>query len=229
MHLKFTIFSLLSLLLSTLYGQTIEVEHPNPKYGIFSTYSLEVQPLNDGTERVRTLEELVYIDPRGKRWTAPAGSVVDGASIPELFQDIMGTPFGGDYTLASVIHDVACVEQREYWEEVHRVFYDAMMASGVEEKKAKMMYLAVYEGGARWGENMHKHLTQEEILRLLDVNNIESLVGVVKPFVERLLFKELKESINLSLDELFNDFNIKIEKREDGLIIKMNNLNEVKR
>ena len=218
-------YFLLSLFLSILStAQTIEVKHPNPKYGIFSTYYLDVEPLNDGTRRVKTLEELIYIDPKGKKWIAPKGSLVDGASIPEVFQDIMGTPFGGEYTLASVIHDVACIEQREPWEEVHKMFYDAMMASGVESQKAKMMYLAVYEGGGRWGENRNKHLTQAEIFSLLDVQNMEDLVGTLKPFVERLLFRELDNS-SLDLNQLLQVFNIQVEQSKNGLVITLPSIN----
>ena len=191
--IKFNFFLIFLFFLNSSVAQTIEVSHPDPRYGIFSTYYLKVKPLNDGTRRVKLLEELIYIDPRGKRWIAPKGSVVDGASIPKVFQKVIGTPYGGEYTLASVIHDVACMEQKEPWEEVHRAFYDAMLASGVEKHKASIMYLAVYEGATRWGKNTNKHFRHTQVLDLLGVNNIGDLVGSLRPFVEQLLFIELKE------------------------------------
>ena len=201
--IKFNFFLIVIFFLNILFAQIIEVSHPNPRYGIFSTYYLKVKPLNDGTRRVKLLEELIYIDPRGKRWTAPKGSVVDGASIPKVFQKVIGTPYGGEYTLASVIHDVACMEQKEPWEEVHQAFYDAMLASGVEKQKASIMYLAVYEGATRWGNNTNKHLRHTEVLDLLEVNNIGELVGSVRPFVEQLLFQEIKEKgLNALLQKL---------------------------
>jgi hypothetical protein len=49
-----------------------------------------------------------------------------------------------------VIHDVACVEKRRDWRSVHRVFYTAMLDSGVDRAQAKIMYAAVYHFGPRW-------------------------------------------------------------------------------
>jgi len=51
-----------------------------------------------------------------------------------------------------VIHDWFCDRRNMPWERVHRVFYEAMLTSGVEAAKAKLMYLAVYYGGPRWDE-----------------------------------------------------------------------------
>ena len=53
------------------------------------------------------LNELRYTDPKGVVWIAPAGSVIDGASIPRALWSFMGGPFEGKYRNASVLHDVA--------------------------------------------------------------------------------------------------------------------------
>jgi hypothetical protein len=80
----------------------------------------------------------------------PAKAVVDGASIPKLFWSILGGPYEGKYRNASVIHDWFCDRRTMPWSMVHRVFYEAMLDSGVEPLTAKMMYLAVYYAGPRW-------------------------------------------------------------------------------
>ena len=80
----------------------------------------------------------------------PAGSVVDGASIPQVFWSLVGGPFEGEYRNASVVHDVACDRKSEPWEAVHLMFYNACRCGGVGEKKAKLLYWAVYLGGPRW-------------------------------------------------------------------------------
>lgn len=95
-------------------------------------------------------EDFVYIDRRQKRWEAPSGSVVNGASIPRVFWTGIGGPFEGRYRNGSVIHDVACVEMTEPWEDVHKMFYDACRCGGVGEKKAKLIYWAVQSFGPRW-------------------------------------------------------------------------------
>ena len=43
-----------------------------------------------------------YIDPSGKRWTAPTGSIINGASIPSMFWSVIGGPFEGRFRKASV-------------------------------------------------------------------------------------------------------------------------------
>jgi len=91
-----------------------------------------------------------YVDPKGQKWDAPAGSIVDGASIPKFAWTIIGGPFEGKYRNASVIHDVACKVKQRPWQDVHEVFYTAMLASDVPVTTAKIMYAAVYHFGPRW-------------------------------------------------------------------------------
>lgn len=99
---------------------------------------------------MRLLADFAYVDPRGRRWWARRGSVIDGASIPQAFWTVTGGPFEGKYRSASIVHDVACVERREPWEEVHRMFYFACLCGGVDERAAKLMYFAVRQFGPRW-------------------------------------------------------------------------------
>lgn len=105
--------------------------------------------LMDG-RAMRLTEPFSYISPKNVSWDAPTGSVVDGASIPQVAWSIIGGPFEGKYRDASVIHDVACVRRDHAWQDVHEAFYTAMLASGVDTTKAKIMYAAVYHFGPRW-------------------------------------------------------------------------------
>src|SRR4051812_21904157 len=66
--------------------------------------------LSDG-RRMQLNADFAYISPTGKRWNAPNGSIVDGASIPQAFWTVVGGPFEGQYRNASVVHDVACVNR----------------------------------------------------------------------------------------------------------------------
>ncbi|MEO4049448.1 DUF1353 domain-containing protein [Pseudomonas sp. CAU 1711] len=91
-----------------------------------------------------------YIAQNGTQWPVPADTIVDGASIPRPFWSVIGGPFEGLYRNASVVHDFYCVSQNRTWQSTHRMFYEAMRCSGVEEGKAKIMYYAVYRFGPRW-------------------------------------------------------------------------------
>jgi Protein of unknown function (DUF1353) len=96
------------------------------------------------------LEDFAYFDATGKQWSAPKGSIVDGASIPGALWSYVGGPYTSTYRIASVVHDVACVSKKEKWEDVHRMFYEACRCAGLDDKRAKLMYWAVYQGGPRW-------------------------------------------------------------------------------
>ncbi|MEP6809825.1 MAG: DUF1353 domain-containing protein [Chthoniobacterales bacterium] len=103
----------------------------------------------DGLSMV-LLNELRYTDPYGEVWVAPAGAHVDGASIPRAFWSIIGGPFEGKYRKASVLHDVAYDDQNRPWEDVDRMFYNAMRCSGVGGLTAKTMYYALRRHGRHW-------------------------------------------------------------------------------
>jgi len=95
-------------------------------------------------------EDFSYVDKNKIRWTAPKGSKVDGASIPQWAWTWIGGPFEEAYRNASVIHDVACDTHMGTWERAHEMFYEAMLVSKVPVAKAKVMYAAVYYWGPRW-------------------------------------------------------------------------------
>lgn len=113
------------------------------------TGRLVAEFLDDG-RKVRLLENYTYVDPSGAVWKVPKGTVVDGASIPRPFWSAIGGPFEGKYRNASVVHDFFCATRDRAWKAVHRMFYDAMLESGVERSRAKVMYYAVYYFGPRW-------------------------------------------------------------------------------
>lgn len=103
-------------------------------------------------------EPLVFVDPAGKEWVAPVGTKTDGASIPTIFLSLAGDRFEREYLNAAVVHDAYCDRrnkgQQSYqtrpWREVHRMFFEALIAGGATPAKAKLMYAAVWLGGPRW-------------------------------------------------------------------------------
>ncbi|TIX57619.1 MAG: DUF1353 domain-containing protein [Mesorhizobium sp.] len=113
------------------------------------TGRLVAELLDDG-RRVRLIEKYTYVDPSGEVWEVPGGTIVDGASIPQFFWGLIGGPLEGKYRNASVVHDFYCGEKTRDWKKVHRMFLDAMLESGVEQRLAKTMYYAVYFFGPRW-------------------------------------------------------------------------------
>jgi hypothetical protein len=102
-------------------------------------------------------------------WTAPAGTLTDGASIPEVFWSVIGGPFEGKYRDAAVNHDYECCVKMHAWQSVHRMFYAGMRANGEEAWLAKLMYFAVYFFGPRWPvseERTRKRFSEGDIARV---------------------------------------------------------------
>jgi hypothetical protein len=108
---------------------------------------------NPDGRTVTLLSELAFIDPDGRRWTAPKGIVVDGASIPRLLWTIVGSPYTGGYRRASVIHDQYCDTKELTWRETHYVFYLGSRVDGVSDLYAKLLYGGVLRFGPRWEIN----------------------------------------------------------------------------
>ncbi len=121
---------------------------PNNKWGYYS--SSPVTRWDPDGRDMTLLNELRYTDPDGVVWIAPAGSVVDGASIPRSLWSVMGGPFEGRYRNASVLHDVAYDQHNRPWQDCDRMFYNAMRCSGVGAVESKTMYYALYKFGHHW-------------------------------------------------------------------------------
>jgi hypothetical protein len=105
-----------------------------------------------------TLEELDFVDSSKRRWIAPVATLTDGASIPAMFIRAIGAPTSREFANAATIHDAYCGVGNEkgqafhtaLWQDVHRMFYDALLVGGTPTVKARLMYAAVYLGGPRW-------------------------------------------------------------------------------
>lgn len=102
-----------------------------------------------------------FVDSAGKRWEAIKGTIINGQSFPQWrknkkFWDnmkvVVGTvfikcmswyPYVGNGRRASVIHDYHCIIKQEPYQEVHKMFYEAMLVDGQAKWKADIMYWAV--------------------------------------------------------------------------------------
>lgn len=63
---------------------------------------LVFKSLPDG-RYMQLVKPFAYLDSHGVSWPVPAGTKVDGASIPRALWTILGAPYTGKYRDASVI------------------------------------------------------------------------------------------------------------------------------
>ena len=105
-----------------------------------------------------TLKPLTFVGRDGVEWKAPKNTLTDGASIPEILVPVIGNPTADEFLEAGILHDAYSgfgnealdTYKSRHWEDVHRMFYDALIVDGVPVQKAKIMFAAVYLAGPRW-------------------------------------------------------------------------------
>ena len=157
-------------------------------WGHFSG-SVETRWENDGVTMV-LLNELRYTDPYGQVWVAPAGSRVNGASIPRAFWSIIGGPFEGKYRNASVLHDVAYEEQKVPPGEADLMFYNAMRCAGVGATTAKTMYYVLLRHGRHWkhrqAQPVQRAPTRASAIAPGDVNEIQQWIQANDPSLDEI-------------------------------------------
>lgn len=110
-----------------------------------------LEQLNDGRS-VRTKTNFGFTDSKGYKWEVPSGTELNGAGIPNALWSVVGSPFSGKYRKAAIIHEHAINIRERPYQDVHRMFYEAMIASEVDEPTAKTLYAAVLNFGPRWSE-----------------------------------------------------------------------------
>jgi len=96
--------------------------------------------------RMKLLEDFWYDDPSGRRWVAPAGSLIDGASIPAPLWSTVGSPYTGEYRRASIVHDIACADPKVRRKDADKMFYLACLAGGCSKLQARLLYEGVRIG-----------------------------------------------------------------------------------
>lgn len=101
---------------------------------------------NGGDRDMRLLETFWYTDPNGRRWTAPQGSITNGASIPRTLWTSVGSPFTGAYRCAAIIHDVALRNGAIVRDDADSMFFHACMAGGCTPLGCKLLYAGVRVG-----------------------------------------------------------------------------------
>lgn len=123
---------------------------------------VEGWPKQGDNRPTRTLAKpFSYVDPKGYLWKVPAGFPTDGASIPRVFQPITGGRWTADYIRAAVVHDYYIGKWYKFPSAVHRVFYDALLASGTDPGRARQLYVAVDNFGPVWGNKLRTRWTDQ--------------------------------------------------------------------
>ena len=117
---------------------------------------------SNGERRMTLLDEFWFTDRAGRRWTAPEGAIIDGASIPRALWTTVGSPYTGQYRRASIVHDVACenAANPEERRAADKMFFEACRAGGCSRAEAMILYMGVRVGSA-WSRQALDAVTYE--------------------------------------------------------------------
>jgi hypothetical protein len=95
---------------------------------------------------MQVIEDFWFLDQAGRRWDVPAGTVINGASIPRTLWSSVGSPYTGNYRRAALVHDAAVGREGVRRSEADAMFYFACLAGGCSQLQAKMLYAGVRLG-----------------------------------------------------------------------------------
>ena len=120
------------------------------------TEKIIVSPLDNGKEWVIRKEFYYDIGYKGSnnRVTVPAGFVTDFTSSPQMLWNII--PQWDRYGKASILHDYLYFSKEKSRKEADKIFYEAMLVSGVKKWKTKIIYWTVRMFGKKaYDKNKH--------------------------------------------------------------------------
>lgn len=183
--------------------------------------TLRVELLEDG-RNIKLLGNFRYVDSANTEWFVPAGTIADGASIPQLAWTLIGGPLTGKYRGPSVIHDFYCETKTKSWSSVHKVFFEAMRTAGVDETKSKIMYAAVYYFGPRWETETRSvrqcaNYEDDECTKWQDaIQTKTSTMSIEYSEVEANKLKDVILSENLNIEQIESLIDKKIKERAFG-------------
>lgn len=100
----------------------------------------DLKKLPNGRYRVR---KPWTVELNGRRWHVPKGYSSNGITAPSRVKDSLGDGVGYKETWAAVFHDWLFTQPGVSRSQADKLFYDLLIAYGVNSSKASLMYTTV--------------------------------------------------------------------------------------
>ena len=133
---------------------------------------------------MKLLEDFSYTDPAGRVWMAPAGSIVNGASIPRALWSSVGSPYTDDYRNASVVHDIACDTTSIPRKDADEMFYYACITGGCSKRQAALLYAGVRIGAWSSSHRAYEPDHRKLLLYRLPGKKTDNEITIQSKYVE---------------------------------------------
>ena len=106
---------------------------------------LKLQRDPNGKPTYTTLSDFSFLDSTGKTWSVPQGFLFTGSSIPRVAWVAISP--SGEAAAAFVLYEYFVIQRNVPSSAVNQMFYEALVAIGVEPLQAKVLYVAVKSFG----------------------------------------------------------------------------------
>ena len=101
------------------------------------------------------------------------GFITDGASVPKFLWRFIGSPFTGNYTSSSIIHDSLYGSHVTTKEVADSLFLEMLEVEGVSYWKRTLMYLGVsWFGQSSWDKSDEVIKQNEKLVEVEYANSI---------------------------------------------------------
>jgi hypothetical protein len=101
-------------------------------------------------QHIKLIQPLHFIDSLGNRWTAEANRVIPLTLLTDEIRLTRPLPNPFEYLKTIIFYHAQVEEARSDWRDIQSVIYEALVAEGIQEHWAKMIYAAVRAEGWRW-------------------------------------------------------------------------------
>lgn len=172
-----------------------ESEPPSTSLGArFTPSEITLKEVGDTGLKELVDDPLTFTDSSGRTWTAPRGTLTDGASVPRYALAVSDGRFDEKFLKAAVVHDAYCQDinkdrcpeqyRTKPWKDVHRMFYDGCLAGRTPEMRAKIMFAAVWLFGPRWDDPAAEVNELPEETRLIGLSGSMNWIEENDPNIE---------------------------------------------
>lgn len=142
------------LVICTLGSSCAPISPPPRSYGPASarkqTISIPVARQRPLAPRLKRLENGHYrvrkpwlVELNGRRWLVPAGYSTNGITAPQKLKKSLGDGVDRPETWAAIFHDWLFTQPGISRAQADGLFYDLLIAYGVPQERAKLMYTTV--------------------------------------------------------------------------------------
>lgn len=103
---------------------------------------------------VTTMGDFSFTDSKGRKWGVPKGTTSTGSAVPRAMWSLIGGPFDSKTVFASILLEYHSGLRSAPPDQVHAMFYEALLAQDVPLATAKILFNAVSSFGPRWEVNV---------------------------------------------------------------------------